>query len=96
MPGDRLPPGGGAAGPRSDEVRIYEGSRLLAAHPALEGRGQSRLAPGHRRWPPPGARGKRKWTRDLVLLPPPGQTVARRDLRVYDRIGEALAGGGAP
>ena len=78
----------------ADEVRIYEGSRLLAAHPALEGRGQSRLAPGHRRWPPPGARGKR--TRDLVLLPPPGQTVARRDLRVYDRIGEALAGGGAP
>ena len=77
----------------ADEVRIYEGSRLLAAHPVLEGRGQSRLAPGHRRWPPPGTRGKR--THGLVLLPPAGQTVTRRDLRVYDRIGEALAGGEA-
>ncbi len=77
----------------ADEVHIYEDSRLLAAHPVLEGRGQSRLAPGHRRWPPPGAGGKR--TRGLVLLPPAGQTVARRDLRVYDRVGQTLAGGEA-
>ena len=79
---------------RADEVRIYEGSRLLAVHPVLEGRGQSRLAAGHRRWPPPGTGGKR--SNGLVLLPPPGQTVTRRDLRVYDRVGEALATGGAP
>ena len=77
----------------ADEVRIYEGSRLLAAHAVLEGRGQSRLAPGHRRWPPPGTRGKR--SRGLILLPPAGQMVTRRDLRVYDRIGQALAGGEA-
>ena len=79
---------------RADEVRIYEGSRLLAVHPVLEGRGQSRLAAGHRRWPPPGTGGKR--SNGLVLLPPPGQTVTRRDLRVYDRVGEALATAGAP
>ena len=29
---------------RADEVRIYEGSQLLAVHPVLEGRGQTRLA----------------------------------------------------
>ncbi len=75
---------------RADEVRIYEGSQLLAVHPVLEGRGQSCLAAGHRRWPPPGTRGKRSC--DLVRLPPPGQRVTRRDLGVYDRIGQALAG----
>ena len=75
---------------RADEVRIYEGSQLLAVHPVLEGRGQSCLAAGHRRWPPPGTQGKR--SSGLVLLPPPGQRVTRRDLGVYDRIGQALAG----
>ena len=79
---------------RADEVHIYEGSRLLAVHPVLEGRGQSRLAAGHRRWPPPGTGGKR--SNGLVLLPGPGQQVTRRDLRVYDRVGEALATAGAP
>ena len=36
----------------ADELRIFEGPRLIAVHPVLQGRGQRRLAPGHRRWPP--------------------------------------------
>jgi hypothetical protein len=31
-----------------------------------------------------------------MLLTPPGQTVARRDLGIYDRIGRTLAAGDPP
>ena len=78
----------------ADEVRIYEGRRLVAAHPLLRGRGLRRLAPGHRRWPPPGS-GSRKPGAEVVLMPP-GHTVRRRDLSVYERIGHALADGERP
>ena len=35
------------------EVRIFEQDRLIAVHPVLEGRGQRRIAAGHRSLPPP-------------------------------------------
>ena len=76
---------------RASEVRIYEGPRLVAVHPLLEGRGQRRVAAGHRRWPPPGQRGSAATTG--VILTPPGHAVSRRDLAVYDRIGHVLAAG---
>ena len=76
-----------------DEIRIYQDQRLLAVHPVLEGRGQRHVAAGHRRWPPPGHRGHARCAAEAVILPPPGQAVTRRDLSVYDRVGQALAGG---
>ena len=78
----------------ADEVRIYEDRRLLAVHPLLHGRGQRRLAPGHRRWPPPGS-GAPQRGGDVVLMAP-GHTVRRRDLSIYDQVGHVLAGGERP
>jgi len=74
----------------TDEVRIYDGERLIAAHPVLEGRGLRRVAPGHRRWPPPPSNQQRRTgtAKSLVAL---GHTVERRDLAVYGRIGRELA-----
>jgi hypothetical protein len=37
----------------ADEVRIHEDGRLVAVHRVLEGRGQRRIAAGHRSLPPP-------------------------------------------
>ena len=71
------------------EVRIFEDQRLLAVHPVLEGRGERIVAAGHRRWPPPGQRLQAQ--EPGVTLMPPGHAVSRRDLVVYDRIGQALA-----
>ena len=76
---------------RASEVRIYEGPRLVAVHPLLEGRGQRHVAAGHRRWPPPGVPTTRSST--AVALARPGQAVSRRDLTVYDQIGQLLATG---
>lgn len=74
----------------ADEVRIYDGERLIATHPVQEGRGQRRLAPGHRHWPPPPS-GQRSGTPASTVLAPAGQSVPRRDLTVYDHIGRELA-----
>lgn len=75
----------------AEEVRIYEGARLLAVHPVLAGRGQRRVAPGHRHWPPPGRGSTRPRQVEDVILTPPGHAVSRRDLAIYDHIGRALA-----
>jgi len=80
----------------ADEVQIYEDQRLLAVHPLLEGRGQRRVAPGHRRWPPPGRSSGRPQHVDDVMLASPGQAVPRRDLGIYDYVGQALAVGERP
>lgn len=77
----------------ADEVHIYEGPRLVAVHPLLEGRGQRRVAAGHRRWPPPGCGSYRRRSADAVILTPPGHAVSRRDLAIYDCVGHALAAG---
>ena len=71
------------------EIRIIEQGQCVARHPRLTGRGQRRLAPGHRQ------------PRKLVPIAPspvlpgyltrPGETVAARDLSVYQRIGQAKA-----
>jgi len=80
----------------ADEVRIYENQRLPAVHPVLEGRGQRRVAPGHRRWPPPGRGASRPQQTGPIVLNIPGHAVSRRDLGVYDRIGQAFAAGKQP
>lgn len=75
------------------QVQILEQGRLVAVHALQEGRGQRVVAPGHRRCPPPGPRGRRPTADALILRP--GQHVPRRDLAVYDQIATSLAAGGA-
>jgi hypothetical protein len=74
------------------ELRFYDRGELLAVHPVLEGRGQRRVAEGHRRWPPPGQGARRREPspeREPVGLP--GEHVAERPLDVYERLGKVLA-----
>ena len=76
----------------ADEIRIFEGRRLIVVHPVLAGSGGRQLAPGHRRWPPPG----KQHTADdsgTVCLTQPGDQVVRRSLSEYAVIGQVLAQG---
>lgn len=71
------------------ELRIFEQGRLIAMHPVLAGRGQRRVATGHRQYHTPRRRpgsdagpGGMSW---------PGERVAERSLEVYQHIGHAKA-----
>jgi transposase len=75
---------------RATEVHIYEQGRLVAVHPLLEGRGQRRIAPGPRRYPPP-ATAQRRAAPEPPPLEIPGEQVACRTLEVYETIATALA-----
>lgn len=73
----------------AQEIRILEGDRLIAAHPVLEGRGQRRIASGHRALPPPA---NSTTPRSGQPAPRPhGEIVTPRDLSIYDAIGRRLA-----
>jgi transposase len=75
----------------AEQVYILDEGNPVAIHPVLEGRGQRRVAAGHRRYPPPGG-GRSRWqTTPESPLGPPGQEVARRELDVYDTVAGALA-----
>jgi transposase len=74
------------------EIRIFEDRRLLAVHPVLAGSGGRRLAPGHRRWPPPGTQPTAAHP-GSVCLTRPGDQVTRRCLSEYAAIGQAMAHG---
>jgi hypothetical protein len=76
----------------ADEIRIFEDRRLLAVHPVLAGSGGRRLAPGHRRWPPPGSH-HTNLPASTVCLQQPGDQVTRRCLSEYAAIGQAMAQG---
>lgn len=77
----------------AQEVLILEGDQLVAVHPVLDGRGQRRVAEGHRRFPPPGnAKIHRQGTEQTVTLP--GQQVGQRDLGIYDQVAARLAASG--
>ncbi len=74
----------------ADAVNILEDGRLIVTHPALEGRGQRRIAPGHRTQPPPA----NSMTPREDPKPVPqrcGDTVTPRSLAIYDAIGRRLA-----
>ena len=76
----------------ADGVNILEDGALIASHPALEGRGQRRIAPGHRTHPPPGNSLTPRADAKPAPPRPCGDTVTPRSLAIYDAIGRRLAG----
>jgi transposase len=63
------------------EVRLFQDDRLVAAHPVLEGRGQRRLAAGHR------GRRKAEYPQESNAESPWNLVeVQRRSLEVYERV----------
>ncbi|WP_149649481.1 IS21 family transposase [Azospirillum argentinense] len=72
-------------------VTILEDGIAVASHPALEGRGQRRIATGHRTQPPPP---NSQTPREAASPPAPplqGGTITPRSLAIYDTIGRHLA-----
>jgi transposase len=73
----------------TDEVRILENGQLVAVHPVLEGRGQRRIAVGHRSQP---ALANNLTSRDEgSVLAPPGERVACRPLEFYAAVAQRMA-----
>ena len=78
----------------ADEIRIFEDGALVASHAPLEGRGEKRLDPSHRK----AVSSCRRDLRDPEPRHPTraGDRVVRRSLDFYDAVGRRLAGlGGA-
>ena len=73
------------------EVRIFEEGRQIAAHPVLEGRGQRRIAGGHRQHRPPPNSATPRQAPHMPLRS--GDVVARRPLEIYAAVGQRLAEG---
>jgi transposase len=76
----------------ADEVRILEEGKVVAVHPVMDGRGQRRIAAGHRTAPAPAN------SQTPRHGPPPsrcGEVVALRPLAFYDAVGKRLADGAA-
>ena len=78
----------------ASEIHILERDKLLAVHPVLDGRGQRRIASGHRTAPPPA---NSSTTREAPRPPAATAAVATRPLAFYDAVARRLAGqGGRP
>jgi transposase len=71
------------------EIRILEDDKLIAVHPVLEGRGQRRIAAGHRTAPPPGNSATAREAPPPIT--PAGAVVAPRPLAFYDAVARRLA-----
>ena len=73
----------------ADAIRIFEEGTLVASHLPLEGRGQKRLDPSHRKVAVP----YRRRPNDLepVVLTRAGDRVPRRSLDFYAAVGRRLA-----
>ena len=76
----------------ADAIRIFEDGALIASHPPLEGRGQKRLDPTHRKIAPPSCR--RPAEGQPIVLLRAGEQVARRPLAFYEAVGRRLASQG--
>jgi transposase len=80
----------------ADTINILEDGTLIATHPVLEGRGQRRIAKGHRTAPPPA---NSLTPREPAATPPipVGAVVPPRPLAFYDAVARRLAAdGGTP
>ena len=76
----------------ADRVHIYEDGTLVADHLPIDGRGQIRLDPAHRK-PRTGRTGPSAGPPGEIVVRT-GDLVAQRSLDVYDAIGRGLAGRG--
>jgi hypothetical protein len=76
----------------ADEVRIHEDGRLVAVHPVLEGRGQRRIAAGHRSLPPPANSATPRQAPPVPVRP--GEVVQRRPLEFYAAVASRMASSG--
>ena len=76
----------------ADAIRIFEDGALVATHAPLEGRGEKRLDPAHRKL----ARFCRRRPNDPepVILTRAGDRVVRRSLDFYEAVGRRLAARG--
>jgi len=72
----------------ADEIRIFEDGALVATHAPLEGRGEKRLDPSHRKFVSSGRRSPRN---EPVVLTRAGDRVVRRSLDFYAAVGRRLA-----
>jgi transposase len=77
----------------ADSIRIFEDGALVACHAPLEGRGEKRLDPAHRRILTPQRRRPAEGAPPVILRA--GDHVARRSLDFYEAVGRRLAQGGA-
>lgn len=71
-----------------DVIRIIDNGRLVAIHPVLEGRRQTRVAPEHSQGP---IRARSRATAPALALGRLGDQVPRRSLAVYQAIADRLA-----
>ncbi len=76
----------------ANEIRILEDDKLIAVHPVLEGRGQRRIAGGHRTAPPPANSTTVRETPPMTA--PVGAVIVPRSLAFYDAVARRLAGEG--
>jgi hypothetical protein len=72
----------------ADEIRVFEDGAIVATHAPLEGRGEKRLDPSHRKPVSSGRRGQRN--EPLVLIRA-GDRVVPRSLDFYAAVGRRLA-----
>lgn len=78
----------------AQEIRIFEHDQLIAVHPALQGRRQCSVLPGHRKLVRTQARASGATTGKRLARA--GEAVARRPLSFYDAVGQRLARNGRP
>ena len=72
----------------ADEIRIFEDGALVATHAPLEGRGEKRLDPSHRK---PVTSCRRSLREEPQILTRAGDRVVRRSLDFYAAVGRRLA-----
>jgi transposase len=76
----------------ANEIRILEDDKLIAVHPVLEGRGQRRVALGHRTALVTG--NSMRTPEILPPIAPAGAVVVPRSLAFYDAVARRLAAAG--
>jgi hypothetical protein len=72
----------------ADEIRIFEDGALVATHAPLEGRGEKRLDPSHRK---PVSSCRRSLRDEPLILTRAGDRAVRRSLDFYAAVGRRLA-----
>ena len=74
----------------ADQIRIFEDGALVASHAPLEGRGEKRLDPSHRK--PVSSYRRNLRDPEIPTLIRAGDRVVRRSLDFYAAVGRRLAG----